>query len=66
MKINPGKSKAISFTNAGVKEQIRCYIGDQVILEASSFKYLGKIIRSDLNRTDHVTHYEKLGRRFIL
>jgi len=29
---------------------------DQLIPEASSFKYLGKIIRSDLNWADYV-HY---------
>ena len=40
MKINPGKIKAVSFTKAGVKERIRCYLGDQLIPEASSFKYL--------------------------
>jgi hypothetical protein len=40
MKINPGKSKAASFTKARVKERIRYYFGAQLILEASSFKYL--------------------------
>jgi len=38
MEINPGKSKAVSFTKARVKGQIRYYFGDQLILEASSFK----------------------------
>jgi hypothetical protein len=28
MKINPGKSKAVRFTKAGVKERIRYYIGN--------------------------------------
>jgi len=42
MKINPGKSKAVSFTHARVKK----------IPEASSFKYLGIIIRSVLNWAD--------------
>jgi len=54
MKINPRKSKAVSFTKARVKERIRYYFGDQLIPEASSFKYLGIIIRSDLNWADHV------------
>ena len=54
MKINPGKSKAVNFTNSKVKERIRYYFGDQLIPEASSFKYLGIIIRSDLNWADHV------------
>ena len=40
LKINLGKSKAVSFTKAKVKERIRCYFGDQLIPEASSFKYL--------------------------
>ena len=56
MKINPSKSKAVSFTKARVKERIRCYLGDQLIPEASSFKYLGIIIRSDLNGADHVNY----------
>ena len=38
-KINPGKSKAVSFTKARVKERIRYYFGDQLIPEANSFKY---------------------------
>jgi hypothetical protein len=54
IKINPGKSKAVSFTKARVKGQIRYYFGDQLILEANNFKYLGIIIRSDLNWADHV------------
>ena len=41
MKINPGKSKAVSFTKSRVNERIRYYFGYQLILEASSFKYLG-------------------------
>jgi len=44
MKINPGKSKTVSFTKIRVKERIRCYFVDQFIPEASSFKYLGIII----------------------
>jgi hypothetical protein len=62
MKINPAKSTASSFTKARVKERIRYYIGDRLIPEANSFKYLGIIIRSDLNWADH---YEKHGRLFI-
>ena len=54
VKINPGKRKAVSFTKPKVKERIRYYIVDQLIPEASSFKYLGIIIRSDLNWVDHV------------
>ena len=56
MKTNPGKYKAISFTQARVKERIRFYFWDQLIPEASSFKYLGTIIRSDINWADHVNY----------
>jgi len=56
MKINPGKSKSASFTKARSKEGIRHYFGDQLIPEASSFKYLGIIIRSDLNWPDLVNY----------
>jgi len=41
MKINPGKSKAIRFTRAQVKNPLGYSLGDQNILEASSCKYLG-------------------------
>jgi hypothetical protein len=37
-----------------VKEGIRYYFGDQLILEAGSFKWLGIIICSDLNWADLV------------
>jgi len=56
MKINPGKSKGVSFTKARLKERIRYYFGNQLIPEASSFKYLGIIIRNDLNWADHVNY----------
>jgi len=56
MKINPDKSKAVSFTKARVKERTRYYFGEQLIPEASIFKYLGIIIRNDLNWADHVNY----------
>jgi len=40
IKINPDKGKEVSFTKARVNERIRYYFGKQLILEASSFKYL--------------------------
>jgi hypothetical protein len=40
MKTNPGKSKSVSFTKARVRERIKYYFEDQLILEANSFKYL--------------------------
>jgi len=60
VKISLGKSKAGSFADAKVKEQIRYYFGNQLIPEASSFKYLGLIIHSNLNWADmSVTHTTK-------
>ena len=40
MKLNPDKSKTVSFTKDRVKERTRYYFGEQLIPEASSFKYL--------------------------
>ena len=66
MTINPGKSKAVSFTKAMVKERVRYYFGEQLIPEASSFKYLGIITCSDLNWADlSITPYERHKRLFI-
>ena len=48
MKINPNKSKALSFTRA-VKDPLNYSLGDQKIPEASCCKYLGIIIWSDLS-----------------
>jgi len=48
MKINPCKSKAVSFMKALVKDSLNYYLGDEGILEVSSCKYLGIIICSDL------------------
>jgi hypothetical protein len=53
MKINPGKSKAVSFTRARVKQPLKYCLGDQRLLEASSCKYLGIIIR----RARAITQY---------
>ena len=54
MKINPNKSKALSFTRARVKDTLNYSLGDQMIPEASFCKYLGIIIRSDLSWADQV------------
>jgi hypothetical protein len=56
MKINPGKSKAVRFTEAKVEERVMYYYGDQLIPGISSFKYLGIIICSDINWADHVNY----------
>jgi len=59
MKINPSKCKAVRFTRARVKDPLNYTLGDQFIPEASSCKYLGIILRSDLNWTDHVNYTVK-------
>jgi len=56
MKINHGKSKAIGFTRTRVKNPLVCSLGDQKTLEASSFKYLAIILRSDLYWVDQVNY----------
>jgi len=56
MKINPGKSKAVSFTTGRVKERISYYFEDKLIPEASSFTYLGIIICSNLKWADHANY----------
>jgi hypothetical protein len=54
MKKNPGKSKAIRFTNAQVKTLLGYSLGAQRNPEASGCKYLGIILRSDLNWVDPI------------
>jgi len=56
MKINPVKSKAIRFTRARVKNPLGYSLGAKNILEASSCKYLGIILQSDLNWVDQVNY----------
>jgi hypothetical protein len=56
MKINPNKSKALSFTRAWVKDPLNYSLGDQKIPEASCCKYLGIIIRNDLSWADQVNY----------
>ena len=53
-KINPGNSKAVRFTRARVKNPLGYSLGDQKIPEARNCKYLGIILRSDLNWVDQV------------
>jgi hypothetical protein len=59
MKINPSKSKAVRFTRARVKDPLNYTLGDQLIPEASSCKYLRIILRSDLSWADHVNYTVK-------
>ena len=48
-----------------MKERIRYYFGGHLIPEASSFKYLGIIIRSDLNWADHVNYTLRKARKAL-
>ena len=59
MKINPSKFKAVRFTRARVKDPLNYTLGNQLIPEASSCKYLGIILRSHLNWDDHVNYTVK-------
>jgi len=59
MKISPSKCKAVRFTRARVKNPLNYAVGDQLIPEANSCKYLGIIFRSDLSWADHVNYTVK-------
>ena len=54
MKINQSKSKAISFTRARTKVPLNDYLLCMLVPEASSCKYLGIILGSDLSWADQV------------
>jgi hypothetical protein len=56
MKINPSKSKAVSFTRTRVKDPLDYSLANTLLPEASSCKYLGIILRSDLSWADHVNY----------
>ena len=59
MKINPSKSKAIRFTRARVKDPLNYSLMDTLIAEASSCRYLGIILSSDLSCANHVNYTVK-------
>ena len=59
MKINPSKSKAACFTMARVKGPLKYSLLGTLVPEASSCKYLGIIVRSDLSWADHVNYTVK-------
>ena len=59
MKINSSKSKAIRFMRASVKDPLNYSLMGTLITEASSCKYLGINLRSDLSRADQVTYTVK-------
>jgi len=56
MKINTGKSKAVRFTRARVKNPLGYSLGEQNIMEANNCKYLGIILPRDLNWVDQVNY----------
>jgi hypothetical protein len=56
MKINPSKSKAVYFTKARVKDPLKYSLLGTLVPEASSCKYLGIILHSDLSWADHVNY----------
>ena len=51
-----GTSPTFYFRISSVEERIRYYCRDQLIPGASAFKYLGIIIRSDINWADNVNY----------
>ena len=65
MKINPSKSKAVRFTRARLKDPLDYSLANTLIPEASSCKYLGIILRSDLNWADHVNYTVKKAWRAL-
>jgi hypothetical protein len=59
IKINQTKCEVVCFTRARVKEPLNYTLGGTIIPEASSCKYLGIILCSDLNWSDQVNHKVK-------
>ena len=59
VKINPSKSKAVRFTRARVKVPLNYSLMDALFPEASSFKYLGIILRNDLSWANQVNYTVK-------
>jgi hypothetical protein len=59
MKINLSKSKAIRFMRARAKDPLNYSLMGKVIPQTSSYKYLGMILRSDLNWADQVNYTMK-------
>jgi hypothetical protein len=65
MKINPSKSKALSFTRARLKDPLNDSLGDQNIPKASCCKYLGIITKSNLSWADQVNYTAQKARRAL-
>jgi hypothetical protein len=56
MIIKPATSKAVCFTRARVMEPLNYSLRDIAILEASSCRHLGAILRSDFSYADQVNY----------
>jgi len=65
IKINPNKSKSVRFTRARVNDPLHYSAMDALIPEASSCKYLGIILRSDLSWADQVNYTVKKAWRAL-
>jgi hypothetical protein len=65
MRIHPSKSKAVHFMRARAKDPLNCSLMDTLIPEASSCKYLGIILRSDLSWADQVNYTAKKAWRAL-
>jgi hypothetical protein len=61
MKINPSNSKVFRFTRARLKDPLDYSLANTLIPEASSCKYLGIILRSDLSWADQVNYTVKIA-----
>jgi hypothetical protein len=59
MIMNPTKSKTVCFIKTRVTEPLNYSLQDIVIPEASSCKYLGIVLRSDLSWADQVNYMVK-------
>jgi len=59
MKINPSKIKVIRFTRARVKDPLNYSLMGTLIPEASSCKYFGIILHSNISWEDQVNYAVK-------
>jgi hypothetical protein len=65
VKINPSKSKAVSFMRAWVKDPLDYSLANTLIPEASGCKYLEIILSSDLSWADQVNYAVKKAWRAL-
>ena len=56
LKINASNSKAVRFTRSRVKDPLDYSLANLLIPEASSCRYLGIILRSDLSWADQIDY----------